>query len=455
MAGQLQGFPYWELAFDEDGHVADPAAADAFVAEAGAPNGPSDLFVFSHGWNNDRAAAVTLYTAFFGQMRQLLDHPPGGARPGQARVAAAGVFWPSILWPDETPAAPSAAGSGGAASLGIHRPQPAPAQAAAAVPVAALKSVFSGPGEPALVDSLTGMIAARERSDEALLRFRDQLRTLMTGGAAKPVDSDSPELAVGAPDGVAAWKQQLHALGDKEQLPRAADAGGAAGLLDVFDQLWSGAKGALRVASYWRMKERAGVVGQTGLGPLIGQLAAQRPQLRVHLIGHSFGARVVSFALAGLPDGPSPVKSLLLLQGAFSHFTFADQLPFDTSRGGELRGMASRVDGPLLATFTAFDTAVGRAYPIAAELARQDASAVANQASRWGAMGNDGAQAVNAASSLLGPAGTAYKLQAGSWLNLDANAIIKTGGPPSGAHSDIFHPETAWAALSAARIFTS
>jgi hypothetical protein len=110
--------------------------------------------------------------------------------------------------------------------------------------------------------------------------------------------------------------------------------------------------------------------------------------------------------------------------------------------------MAARVDGPLLATYTAFDTAVGRAYPLASELARQDASAVAGQASRWGAMGNDGAQAVNAAGHLLGPPGAAYAFTAGSWLNLDSNAVIKTGGPPSGAHSDIIHPETAWLVLS-------
>ena len=48
------------------------------------------------------------------------------------------------------------------------------------------------------------------------------------------------------------------------------------------------------------MKNRAGTVGRNGLGPLLGRLPAG---VRVHLVGHSFGARLVSFALAGLPAG--------------------------------------------------------------------------------------------------------------------------------------------------------
>jgi pimeloyl-ACP methyl ester carboxylesterase len=83
------------------------------------------------------------------------------------------------------------------------------------------------------------------------------------------------------------------------------------------------------------MKNRAGVVGQRGLGPVITGLAEQFDSLRVHLVGHSFGARLVSYALAGLGDRqPSPVKSLTLLQGAYSRFAFTDALPFRSGSGG-------------------------------------------------------------------------------------------------------------------------
>ena len=86
------------------------------------------------------------------------------------------------------------------------------------------------------------------------------------------------------------------------------------------------------------MKKRAGVVGQVGLGPLVAQIRQLLPGLRIHLLGHSFGARLVSYSLAGLPAGltgaASPVKSLTLIQGAFSHYTFARSLPFDPNGGG-------------------------------------------------------------------------------------------------------------------------
>ncbi len=209
--------------------------------------------------------------------------------------------------------------------------------------------------------------------------------------------------------------------------------GGAAGLGDVFGSLWDGAKEALRAATYWEMKKRAGVVGQAGVGPL-----------------------VVSFALAGLPDGASgpasPVKSLFLLQGAFSHFAFAAALPFDMSRGGALAGMAARVDGPLLATFTRFDTAVGKAYPLASILSHDDAAANDDLFFRWGAMGHDGAQAVDAGVQAFGPAGQRYPFAPGAFLDLNGNALITQGDPPDGAHGDIFHPEIAWVALAAAGI---
>jgi pimeloyl-ACP methyl ester carboxylesterase len=204
------------------------------------------------------------------------------------------------------------------------------------------------------------------------------------------------------------------------------------------------------------MKGRAGVVGRKGLGPLLGRIHEAAPALRIHLLGHSFGARLVSYALAGLPaipaGGASPVKSLYLLQGAFSHFTFADALPFDRSRKGELAGMASRVDGPLLTTQSLKDLAVGAAYPLASIVARQDNADARDANYRWEAMGHDGAQAVDAVKADLGRPGTAYPFQAGKWLNLDGNRVIVKGGPPSGAHSDILYPQTAWAALAAAGI---
>ena len=148
------------------------------------------------------------------------------------------------------------------------------------------------------------------------------------------------------------------------------------------------------------------------------------------------------------------MKSLTLIQGAFSHFTFASTLPFDGSRGGGLAGLGRRVDGPLVATFTSADRAVGWWYPTASMLARQDSQADDDVLYRWGAMGHDGYQQNPAAVTMpLAEAGKPYSFAPGTFYALDANNVIKAMQSSfSGAHSDIQHPEVLWAVVSAADI---
>jgi hypothetical protein len=296
-----------------------------------------------------------------------------------------------------------------------------------------------------VLDELARLLAERPEDAAALARFQTLMGELAGEPDAAIAAEDQGELALVEDDAEAVFGRFADAV------PDTGEAGPAAGLGDAFGRLWRGGKEALRQLTYFEMKKRAGVVGKDGLGPVLGRLGGAAPGLRVHLLGHSFGARLVSFALAGLPDpGASPVASLYLLQGAFSHFAFADALPTDPGRGGALKGMASRVGGPLLASFSVHDLAVGRLYPLASLSSRDDAAAAEDLLFRWGGIGHDGAQAVQAAEADLGPVGAAYPLQPGRFLNLNGNAIINRGGPPSGAHSDIFHPELVWAGLVAA-----
>jgi hypothetical protein len=53
------------------------------------------------------------------------------------------------------------------------------------------------------------------------------------------------------------------------------------------------AREVLRTASYYEMKNRAGVIGQQGLGPLLANLAGPSGAPRIHLSRHSFGARLI------------------------------------------------------------------------------------------------------------------------------------------------------------------
>jgi len=197
------------------------------------------------------------------------------------------------------------------------------------------------------------------------------------------------------------------------------------------------------------MKHRAGTVGQQGLAPYLSALMTDRPQLRIHLVGHSFGARLVSYVLPGLASNQT-IASLTLLQGAFSHYAFAPTLPQDGSRSGALAGMNSRVSGPLVACYSSHDLAVGYFYPLASMAAHDDASALSDFVVRWGGMGHDGAQSVPASSVSLGPVETSYPFTPGQFTNIDCSGIVCAGGPPAGAHSDIFHPELARVLVTAA-----
>ena len=44
----IAGIPYVKAEFDKDGNLTDPVSL---------PSGVTDLFVISHGWNNDAAEA--------------------------------------------------------------------------------------------------------------------------------------------------------------------------------------------------------------------------------------------------------------------------------------------------------------------------------------------------------------------------------------------------------------
>ena len=75
--------------------------------------------------------------------------------------------------------------------------------------------------------------------------------------------------------------------------------GGAAGIGDFFSGIKAAARRILNYATYYQMKERAGTVGAGGLNPLLRELRAAAPELRIHLVGHSFGGRLVDRRGAG------------------------------------------------------------------------------------------------------------------------------------------------------------
>lgn len=91
----LSNFPYAEIEFDMDGKPVDPRETqDLMHYLAGDGKQLTDLFVMSHGWNNDMNDARGLYRRFFAVVRGVLDQTPRGRRQ-----AATSGWWGSFGLP--------------------------------------------------------------------------------------------------------------------------------------------------------------------------------------------------------------------------------------------------------------------------------------------------------------------------------------------------------------------
>lgn len=451
MRRQQTGEPVWDLTFDETGSLTSPGRDD-FLSELQA-EGVNDLFVFSHGWNTGTTAARQLYDAQF----PLLASAAAGM-PGLGPVGFVGIYWPSLWFPESGSAVgPAPAGSTQSGDGAVVDISAGTATLTGQQIAASLVNGFSDPAQQDAVSEIgrlidQGAALGPAGTEDAKVELIDRIHRLVQSLApAAPANGTFEDAGEGA---------LLEADDARQAYQAAAEAFGSApagsstqGLGDWFANAINGAKDAVRVLSYTIMKARAGDVGRSGLGPLLAEVHRRSPGVRVHLIGHSFGARLVSFSLAGVgAAADSPVGSLLLVQGAFSHWSFAHAQGNPFNKDGALNGFADRVHGPLVATFTPFDWAVGVWYPRASFLAQQDTSA--EVAGRWGGMGADGFQAVSPIEAKNMPAGGGldYGLTAGSFFSIDARNVINDtrNQPFSGAHSDINKLPVAQLAVAAA-----
>src|SRR5262249_22136841 len=124
-----------------------------------------------------------------------------------------------------------------------------------------------------------------------------------------------------------------------EDSARADQSGGAKALGGFFSKAANAVTNMMNLGTYFEMKQRAGTVGKNGVAPLIDELSGHF--LQIHLVGHSFGGRVVTAAAAN--STTKKLRSMSLLQAAFS------QNAFSKARQGFFRAVISdrRVSGPI------------------------------------------------------------------------------------------------------------
>ena len=407
----LSGFPYAELEFTKQGAVADPAQVAALDALLEART-PADLLVISHGWNNDMDEARSLYARFLASLRAV-------AGAGDRGIAVLGVLWPSKRF---TAHELIAGGAASAAGDGHVR-----------AALDRLAAALDDPAAAVALEEARALIPRLEDEATARARFADLVRSRLTREAADGEDA-SRELFD------ASGEQLMTRLRAPDVLAPPGGGGGAAGLGDLLADAKAAAARLANFGTYYEMKARAGLVGRSGLHPVLKAVQDKRPQLRLHLVGHSFGARLVTAAASA---GGVRVDSVSLLQGAFSHYGFAQR--WDGAADGLFRPMVTGgiVAGPTLITHTRNDTAVGEAYAIASRIAGQVAAEVGDAADRYGGLGSNGAlKTPEADPGRLLPVGGDYGFQPGRLRNLIADEFVAD-------HSDICGPEVAYAVLTA------
>ena len=410
-------YPTTEVEFTKQGAVHDRTQIDS-LQSMNDDEGISDLIVVSHGWNNDMSEARRLY-------RKLLDLVQRQFEASQidfeGRVLGVlAVLWPSKKFADRELIASGAAGLGGA--LGDE---------AVIADIKELSDAFDVPDADAIVDQLTALVPRLEDSPQAQREFADLARRLLVDSSDAEVQSELPRQLREMPG-----DELLPELGKPDLSQMVApgepsDIGTAAGLGSFLSGIKGGALTLMNLLTYYQMKDRAGVVGMRGLRPVLDEVVNHHPQTKLHLVGHSFGARLVTAAILGDANAPRlEVASLTLLQGAFSHNGLAanyDQKGHD----GFFRLVMTdhRVSGPVVITHTINDRAVGLAYPIASRIAGQDAAGIGDAQSLFGGMGRNGAQHTpEAVAGVLGPSGTVYDFRPGKVHNLLADQTISSHG---------------------------
>lgn len=440
-------FPSVDVLFDKDAKLVDPSSVGRvkdLVAEAGV----TDLFVASHGWNNDIPEAIDLYQRFFARVRTQFDGKAVPAVAGRT-IAVMAIFWPSKRFTDES------AIPGGAAAATDARAQQITDT------LDNLTDLFADRNMRPQLDEAKALVETLEDDETAQDRFVEIVRGLLSstpepdngideiGSAVATAGRDVLKRLQGMSVGVIATPASNGNFdpGGAAELPDndgQDPAGGAVDLGGIFNSIKDAALGFLNVTTYATMKDRAGVIGREGAAKALDDVSAAFPKVRLHLMGHSFGGRLVT---AAANAAGAPVATLTLLQAAYSHYGLSKDYD-EKGDDGFFRAVLTRnkVRGPILISHSVHDKAVGLAYPIASRLLGQQAQALGDANDPFGGMGRNGAQKtpeVADPNGMLKAPGAAYALRDGVPNNLNGDAVIQ-------GHGDICRDELAYVLLAAA-----
>ena len=382
--------PFCWLEFTAAGALVDAGAPAALEAMLSAP-GITDLVIVSHGWKNTKPDAMKLYETLWGNTVLALRNK------NPAHIAVSGIVWPATQFStdfDDAAAAASAAGQ--PLSVGDGDGTSDLSGEAFRAKVKEVSDFFGPKGDAVVTAAQAAAQSITFNTANGL--FQSALAAVDAPASDTELAKNAQFFAQSSPD------VALNSLIAPPQIGAAPGLGHVSGLENVIGNLFQGPRAAvgrvLNQLTYYEMKTRAGAVG-AGLGGRVLPASNALAGKRLHLIGHSFGARLVTAAASSAPAHPRfDLFSLTLLQGAFSHNGLS------STASGAFANVLGRPSGPISVTHTHNDRACTFWYPLASRLSNDTTEGFGDANDVFGAMGANGAQKLAAgaiAADSVGP----------------------------------------------------
>ena len=434
--GRVASSPFYLVPFDKRGRCEGPLTR-AHLIDAARSGRFTDIYIFSHGWNNVFKVALERYRSFFtGYLSIRAEHRLDD--PATYRPLFVGIVWPStalvLPWED------------------------GPGFATFATEDAGMEK-----RDQAMADEdFTLRELASDLPDEALDRFYElaqrgptltrpealELATILLGIYKRPDTELGTDNAVSAEELLGVWKHsgnrsQMNGSGEGGLAPNegtpAANEPAVAGILDYLDP-----RNVVRTATVWQMKDRAGTVGANGVCKMLQEILGGSAA-RVHLIGHSYGAKVVLSALCHLQQ-PCTVSSVLLLQPAISYLSFGENVDGKGTSGG-YREALKRVKRPIFSTFSRHDAELTKLFHLAvrrdSDLGEQKIAGIPpSKFAALGGFGPGGTQAGESRTLAMPDAPEKYQLEGARIVGIDGSDGKITG------HGDVSNRFTEWALVN-------
>ena len=291
------GFAFFPLTFDERGKLESTDEFDALVDEARST--ATDAIFLAHGFRNDVDDATGLYNTFLRTLRANLARPEFAALAPR-RFVVAGVYWPSKPFRETY-----VSDEPGTRGLRDERE----AMADIKGQLEELKREDATPAQRRKLDKAIRLLPKLEGNPKAQDDFVELVLSVL---------DDSPA------DTTEGLPQVRTRSGSEILADLSRPQEGTRGIGEVFGGIAGGVGKFLNLTKWYVMKDRSGTVGAVGVAGAVRALHAKCPAVRIHLVGHSLGGRLMAGCAKALGDAPRlQVDSLMLLEAAFSHFGFS------------------------------------------------------------------------------------------------------------------------------------